>query len=144
MLAEQWFAPEVEWWAVFFGALQEGEFSFSTAVGLISWRDGNAYDTAHRQTDLDGGLVAEQHLSKPYSGVLWLPRATRELYPVDRLLQAQGLDWLKKIATPYDNHMLCTWLKDDERTRVSPVQFVNDGPFVDKVLKLLAMLDDLW
>ncbi len=89
MFAEQWFAPEVITVSVFFGALSEGEFSFSDAVGLISWRDGNALSTAHRQTDIDGGLVVEQRAPLPDSEVLWLRRATRDLYPDDVLLQAQ-------------------------------------------------------
>ena len=145
MFAEQWFVPEVVTVSVFFGALLEGEFSFSDAVGLFSWRDGNALSTAHRQTDIDGGLVVEQRAHLPDSGVLWLLRATRDLYPVDRLLQAQGLEWLKKIATPYDNHMLCTWIVEEGgRVTISPTPFLHDGLFVDTILKLLNMMTDLW
>lgn len=70
---------------------QKERISFSDAVGLISWRDGNALSTAHRQTDIDGGLVVEQRAPLPDSEVLWLRRATRDLYPDDEhvLLQAQ-------------------------------------------------------
>jgi hypothetical protein len=98
----------------------------------------------HRQTDIHGGLVVEQLAPRPDSGVLWLPRATRDLYPVDRLLQPQALEWLKTIATSYDNHMLCTWIVEEEgRVTTSPTQFVHGGLFVDTILKVLNMMTDL-
>ena len=145
VMAEKWFAPQVHMVPVFWGALSAGEYSFSTAVGLVSWRDENALRLAHRQMDLDGGLIAEHRTSRPISRFSWLTKATRELYPVDRLLEAEGFEWLEKIATPYDNHMLCTWeVEGGGSVTVLPAQFVNNGLFVSKVLKLLVMLDNLW
>lgn len=163
VLADEWFSPEVKWaYKFLMGANADGEgsqsyfpfaFPFASAAGILSWRDENAIAIAHRQTDIEAGMVARQHVTNPFSALWWMPSSTRDVYPIDALMQSQGLSWLTEIAPvsedvlmePNDNHMPCAWdIEEEGRITVTPAQFVEDGTFANKVLQFHAMLNDLW
>lgn len=145
MLTEQWFDPRVEFWNPINGNFPEF-FVSSFAVGLMSWKDENALRSAHYQTDLDGGLVAGHIVRDPLSYFYWLPQSTCDLYPVHDIMEVAGLEVMTENASIYGNHMLCMRCFGNgvQAPTIPPAEFVQSVMFVDKVLKLVDMMNDLW
>lgn len=146
-LCEQWFDPNVHFHPIVYLGEDDDDFDsppFQTAgFGVLSWRD----DAFLLQTLTDGQVAlgtVVTHASTYPQHLRWLPVETRRAYPIiGRKLSENGLEWLANIVTS-NNHMLSAW-DTHGFSNASTSELVRDEYFIDKVVKLLRMMDDgLW
>lgn len=117
--------------------------------GVISFRDANALRFTKQWVEVDMGDVIIMSREKDFC---LIPSETLRIYrtTITNNLAHQDLSWMTELSSEQDAHMLCTWESfsadddDDYYYQYSEWEFVQRGEFVEKILKLLETMNELW
>ena len=145
IIAERWFTPAENQFAIFFDSHRLSCFEPQRAVGVLSWASSQVLRTMHWFHDIDGGLIVSQEENQQGSALIWLPKATKDIYgTANPKLEQAHLPCIRKITSDlFDNHMLCTWdvgRADNNNDAIFTPEYLVQNGFAEKVLRLLHLI----